>query len=167
MANRYIPPDRLDAVRRHLSGTDGLITDVLLDTGFRLDDVMHLRVYHIRSGVLDLRERKTGHRRCVALSEGLRERCRAYARRRNGLSYAFPALRAGGRRKMHRTTYWRHFIDAVRRAGYGGEGYTPHSLRKVYAVRLFEKTGSLAAVQADLGHSRPEITMIYALSNRI
>lgn len=167
MGNRFIPPERYEEIRRHLRGTDGVITDILFQTGFRLDDVMHLRVWQLRGESLRVLERKTGHLREVLLPEGLREALAGYLAGKHPLRYAFPALRAGGRNKMHRTTYWRHFLDAVRLAGYKGSGYTPHSLRKCYAVRRLAELGSLGAVQADMGHTRPEVTMIYAFSDRI
>lgn len=67
---------------------------------------------------------------------------------------------------MHRTTYWRHFNDAVERAGLAGRGYSPHSLRKCYAVKLFKKSG-LKAVQDDLGHKYESTTMLYAFSDQL
>ena len=67
---------------------------------------------------------------------------------------------------MHRTTYWRHFEAACRAHGWGDCGYTPHSLRKLYAVRKLAETRSLVAVQRDLGHTSPAVTALYALSDR-
>lgn len=164
--NRYIPPEDLAKIRARLTGADALLTDVLLATGFRLDDVMHVRVHQLRGSFVTLCERKTGHMRTVAVDEETRSRVAAATYRRHPWAYAFPALRAGGRRKMHRTTYWRHFEAAVVACGFKGKGYTPHSLRKCYAVRRLCETGSLSAVQADLGHTKPEITAIYAFSDR-
>ena len=67
---------------------------------------------------------------------------------------------------MHRTTYWRHFVQACKELGWQDCGYDPHSLRKLYAVRQLAKTGSLYAVQKDLGHAHIGVTAIYALSDR-
>lgn len=167
MANRYIPEEHLQEICGKLRGVDKIITDVLLSTGFRLDDVMHLRTWELRREVLTIRERKTGHVRSVRMPEDVRESLAVYLRKRNPLRYAFPALRSGGKAKMHRTTYWRHFMAAVAACGYDEAGYSPHSLRKVYAVRRLAESGSLSEVQADLGHTKPEVTMIYAFSDRL
>lgn len=167
MANRYIPEEHLRKICGRLRGVDRIITEVLLATGFRLDDIMHLRTWELRRETLTIRERKTGHVRSVRIPEEVRERLAVHLRKRNPFRYAFPALRSGGKAKMHRTTYWRHFMAAVKACGLRDEGYSPHSLRKVYAVRRFAETGSLSKVQADLGHTKPEVTMIYAFSDRL
>lgn len=166
MRNTYISPGELAAVASRLNGRDRLLTAILRKTGFRLDDIMHTRVWQWRREAVTLCERKTGKRRTVALSPDLQGELRAAFAARHGLEYAFPALRRCRARKMHRTTYWRHFIAAVRAAGLEGRGITPHSLRKLYAVERLRSTGSLSAVQADLNHSRPEVTAIYAFADK-
>lgn len=140
------------------------MTAILADTGFRLDDVMHTRVWQWLGDEITVRERKTGKKRSVSIPEQLRKQLRGHFRGRKSLRYAFPALRAGGRGKMHRTTYWRHFVAAAKAAGL--EGRTPHGLRKLYAVELFRRCGDLSAVQADLNHSKPEVTLIYAFADK-
>lgn len=128
---------------------------------------MNIRIWQAGSRNIELQERKTGKRRCVPISAELAAKIRTYAGNRHRFSFLFPALRRYGAKKMHRTTYWRHFMAAVRAAECGGRGYTPHSLRKVYAVRLFEKCGNLMQVQADLNHTHLSTTMLYALADRI
>lgn len=113
---------------------------------------------------MQLRERKTGKIRTVALPSEITE---AYKRhpQRGAFLYAFPSLRDGGRRKLHRTTYWRHFKRAVERAGFEGKGFSPHSLRKCYAVEKYRLCGDLREVQLDLGHNHISTTMLYALAD--
>lgn len=164
--NAYLPEDRAVAILRKLAPVDQLITRLLIETGFRLDDIMHLRTWQLTGDTISLRERKTGHQRTVTIPSGLAADLRAYASKRHGLSFAFPALRRGGRRKMHRSTYWRHFVGAVKALGWSDCGYDPHSLRKLYAVRKLAETGSLYAVQRDLGHRSIAVTALYALSDR-
>lgn len=165
--NAYIAPEQLAVVMHHLRPIDRLISRLLSATGYRLDDVMHMRVYSVRGDQITLHERKTGHVRTVTMPPDLAEDMRAYLHGRNSLSYAWPTLRRRRTRKMHRTTYWRHFVAAVDAAGYGGLGITPHSLRKLYAVRRLAETRSLEAVQHDLGHTSIAVTALYALSDRL
>ena len=167
MTNAWIPPERLQAIRSHMHGRDAIITDILLETGFRIDDIMHMRKCNLSGRSVRLREKKTGHDRSAILSPETAARIAEYAAKRHTLAYLFPALRRAKRKKQHRTTYWRHFEEACKRSGYGDCGYTPHSLRKVYAVRMFRETGSLTAVQKDLGHTNISTTAIYALSDRL
>lgn len=152
-----------------MRGVDRLITDILIETGFRLDDVMHMRKCNLSGCSVHLRERKTGHDRSADLTTETAGKIRAYAEKRHTLSYLFPARRYGRKlkRKQHRTTYWRHFDAACKAAGYADCGYSPHSLRKCYAVDLLRRTGSLTAVQEALGHTTIGTTAIYALSDRL
>ena len=143
---------------------------LLLETGFRLDDVMHVRAWQLSRDTLTVKEMKTGKLRTVSISKEMilsyRRAFPASHRRGWALSYAFPALRGGGKNKMHRTTYWRHFTEASRRAGYGDHAYTPHSLRKVYAVRLCKSSG-IKAVKDSLGHEHITTTMLYAFADEL
>ena len=167
MPNNYIPEERALVILRSLGYVDRIITLLLIETGFRLDDVMHLRLWQLTADTLSVRERKTGHVRSVVVPSVLADKLRVYAAGRHRLAYAFPCLRRAGKNKMHRTTYWRHFVAACERHGWGDCGYTPHSLRKLYAVRKLAETRSLKAVQDDLGHTSPAVTALYALSDRL
>ena len=118
-------------------------------------------------GTVTLRERKTGKLRTVGLSTeaaralgDLRRRTER-ARRRDGSRWLLPTLRGrNGDTHEHRCTIWRHWRSRCRELGLP-DSYTLHSLRKVYAVRLYKRTRSLARVQADLNHDRPLTTLIY------
>lgn len=145
-------------IRAELSERDSYITDLLIATGYRLDDMLRVRNWQLNKTVLEIKERKTGKVRAVALPEQLRRRFD------NPLAYAFETSDIKARkRKIHRTTYYRHFMAAVKRAGLDGLGYTPHSLRKVYAVNLYKACKDLRAVQADLGHESLSTTCLYVI----
>ena len=120
-----------------------------------------------------LRERKTGHTRVLPITSEIRKAVtkidgpgRSLAGG-SALAYLFRARRwiAGRRHKRHRTTIYRHFEAAVKKAGLEGLGYTVHSLRKVYARNLYNKTGSILAVQKDLGHKNISTTILYCMGD--
>lgn len=177
MENAYIPPGALQAIRARLSEQDRAIVDILAGTGYRLDDVLYSRVYHWSGDSVSLRERKTGNLRTVALPPEIRSAIATVNRyntpigqpQRSRLAYFIPTSRKSApqkcRHKRHRSTIHAHFARAVREAGYEGSGYTVHSLRKVYAHRLYERTGSVLAVQRDLGHKHLATTLLYALGD--
>lgn len=151
---------------------DRIIYTLCIETGFRIDDILSMRQYHatkaINTGILMIREQKTGKNRSVILSS---EALRAILRQFNcntpvkhHLKYLFAsktARRAQKRSKLHRSTVQRHFSEAVKLAGLAGRGYTIHSLRKVYARRLYDRTGSALAVMRDLNHDNIGTTMLY------
>ncbi|MEG0756191.1 MAG: tyrosine-type recombinase/integrase, partial [Oscillospiraceae bacterium] len=47
------------------------------------------------------------------------------------------------------------------------QNIAPHSFRKVYAVELLEKYGDIERVKRALNHSSVEVTMIYAMSDKL
>lgn len=179
MENSYIPPGALLAIRARLSEQDRAIVDLLAGTGYRLDDILYSRVYNWAGATVTLRERKTGNKRTVTITSELRQAIATINRyntpsgqtRRPRLAYFLQTTRinapAGCRHKRHRSTIHSHFQRAVREAGYAGCGYTVHSLRKVYAHNRYKETGSLLAVQRDLGHKHLATTLLYALGDAV
>lgn len=170
--NRYIPPDHLDRIMRHAVSEDRIIYTLAIETGYRIDDILTIRQHQattaINTGVLTLKESKTGKSRTVKLSS---EALRAIQRQFEGgigvkhpLKYLFPSKtsrKAQKRQKLHRSTVQRHFAEAVKRAGLAGRGYTVHSLRKVYARRLYDRTRSALTVMRDLNHDNIDTTLLY------
>lgn len=115
-------------------------------------------------------EAKTNKRRIVKITPEIRAAIDGY---RNAIGvydaglydYLCPSRRGGQYKGSHlnRSTLYRHFVDAVHRAGYDGLGYTVHSLRKMYAVNVYKETGSLLEVQKALNHDRLTTTLLYLM----
>lgn len=176
IASAYIPPEELDRIRRLMPAESRALVDILRLTGFRVDDLLKSREYqwYGKDGHVVLYEHKTKKQRKVKWSEGISEaveryrRCRAISRQPQPLTYFVQGLRDQERdlHKRHRSTLYRHFADAVKRAGLAGRGYTLHSLRKVYAVELYNACGSLLTVQRDLGHKSISTTCLYVFGSR-
>lgn len=165
----YIPADRLRRIRDRLTTQDKLIMDTCIETGARIDDVLCLRgIQHdSKEHRIALLESKTNKRRVVTITPELSARLREQQGSRHHFAYIFRGLgNASQRRKPHRSTFWRHMVKAAELCGYRDNVYTPHSLRKIYAVNLLHKTRSLEAVRRDLGHKHLTTTMLYALSDR-
>lgn len=157
LANNYIPPQDLAAIRRGLNARDKQIMDILVLTGYRLDDVLHLRKWQISKKTIRLTERKTGNIRTV--DNPCVKPCG------HPFEYVFGGRgRQGEQKKLHRSTFWRHFEKAVEAAGLSNKGYTVHSLRKVYAVNLYMQTRDIKAVQKDLGHKNIATTCLYIIA---
>lgn len=123
---------------------------------------------------LTLRESKTGHKRTTELTERAVTAMQWTLNNcpeRHPFRSLFPArLRSGAvarkseresKASLHRSTAYRHFSSAVKRAGLYGLGYTVHSLRKMYARKKYNECGSLLEVQRDLGHANLSTTMLY------
>lgn len=171
--NQWIPPDHYAAIRRRLDPRMAVLCDLLRETGYRVDDVLRSTVGEWRGkDSVTLYEYKTKKRRTVELTEPARSAVRRLLSYRYDLRDDDPLCPArrpvvGGRPWLHRSTVYRAFVRASERAGLDDRGYTVHSLRKCYARSAYERTGSLLAVQRDLGHKSLETTLWYVTGSDI
>lgn len=158
----YVWKDNLSHVFAALMPANRLACEVSLATGLRINDVLALTRQQVEKGRFTVQEQKTGKNKRVALSAPLQERILAQA----GTLYAFPGRCSG---KQHRTR--QAVYKDIRRAAKAfrlEEHITPHSMRKVYAVNQYHKSGGdLKRVQELLNHSSESVTMIYALADAL
>lgn len=191
LKNRPIPQDHFARILRHSDPDERDLWVLASETGFRIGDLLKIRQWQVpkcntglpmaadRQGLtepcrLTLTEEKTGKLREVELTGKAitaLQRSLNNCPTRHPFKYLFPSrLRSGavdrdGERKgnshLHRSTAHRHFARCVRAAGLSDQGYTVHSLRKVYAQRLYAETRSALAVQRDLGHASLQTTLLY------
>ena len=173
LKNQYIPPRDFDRIMRHVQSDYRPLFILAAETGFRIDDVLKIRQWQASKSVLTLREEKTGKTRSVLLSDRAKEAIKqqlATCGAVGSLRYLFPTRTNRSeqkRRKLHRSTAHRHFAEAVKKAGFSNCGYTVHSLRKIYARNLYQKTGSALAVQRDLNHDNLNTTLLYIADIRL
>lgn len=154
MRTRPCTDDQLSALLDSVYGRDNrLAISVAAETGLRIDDVLSLPSA-AQYRPVDIIEHKRGVHRVIDLSAGLRSQLQA--RRCGNTPYLFPGRCHGHR---HRTTVYK----AMRRAcdGAGLPALSPHSLRKLYAQRLYRRTGDVDYVRRELGHKYISTTLIY------
>lgn len=171
LRNHWIPEPDLAAIFSRLRQEDEAIARLSLLTGFRIEDILESRLVDWNSGSIILQERKTGKLRGIPNNSAIRgtiEEIRACTQDRrewtehNG--YLVPARKRspdGKPRHLARSTIWRAWHRAIEQADKIGYGYTVHSLRRCYAVREWRRTGSIEAVQRDLGHKYAGTTYSY------
>lgn len=148
-----------------LAPEDWCIAELALLTGYRIDDIIQSRRDAWAGDTVTLTEQKTGKKRSVKIDHPIRavvDKLNGITNyRNNGFLCPSRRRRRGDGPTLSRCTVWRAWKRACHNGSVTGRGYTVHSLRKCYAVRLWRATGSLEAVQRDLGHDRPTTTMIY------
>lgn len=169
--NRWINEPDLAAIFTHLQQEDEAIARLALLTGYRIDDICSSRLVDWNSGSVALQEKKTGKWRCIPNNSAIRgtvAEIRACTRDRREWGshnpYLVPARKRspdGSPGHVSRCTIWRAWRRAIRAADRIGMGYTLHSLRRCYAVREWRRTGSIEAVQRDLGHKYAGTTYAY------
>ena len=178
MRNTQITELDFDRILRASSLEDRALWILAAETGFRIDDLLRARQYQIsratadENSFLSLAERKTGKMRAVPLSPRALDAIATLwglVEKRHPLAYFFQSRRhlPGQKNKLHRATVFRHFSRILNETKLAGKGYTVHSLRKLYALHAYERTGSLLAVQADLNHTSLNTTMLYVANLRL
>ena len=164
--NRWIPPDHLTQIMAQLQPENRAIAQLAELTGYRIDDIIRSRRGDWKGRKIKLKEAKTGKTREVRNSPEIRaaaaalDRCAA-SRRHAGAMCPGRRQRRGDSPFLARSTIWRAWRRACAAAGLAGRGYTVHSLRRCYAVGVWQRTRSIEAVQRDLGHDKPSTTWIY------
>lgn len=159
MKTEYLLRQQVGHVLAALTPQNRTIVKVCLHTGLRVGDVVRLRTQDIALQ-FTVTEAKTKKRRKVGLTAALLAEIKGQA----GDFWAF----AGRDPEKHKTrqAVW-YDVKRASKAFRLPQNVGVHSFRKVYAVELLEKYGDLGRVQRALNHSGVEVTMVYAMADRL
>lgn len=162
MRSEWTPKGEILHILASLSPQNRLACEISLATGLRINDVLSLKTEKLKNQRFTVREEKTGKTKNIRLSKDLYDRCLACS----GVHYVFEG-RLNGR--VHRTRQ-AVFKDLKKSAKLFkvGANISPHSLRKIYAVEEYEKSGgNLKKVKALLNHENEAVTILYAMANEL
>lgn len=158
----YLLNEQVERVLGLLTPGNRLAMRVALHTGLRISDVLALKKSDIDKGLqFWVTEQKTGKRRRVALTRELWRDLRAEC----GGIWVFEH-RCDPKLHRCRQAVWKD-VKRAQKAFRLPQNIGTHSARKVYAVRLMEKYGSIDKVRRVLNHDRFETTMIYAMADTL
>lgn len=161
MKTEYLLEEQVKCVLAALTPANRLVMEICLETGLRVGDVLALtREQLSHPEGCRVQEQKTGKWRLVLLPDDLRRRVLAQA----GPQWAFPSR--NGLSHRSRQAVWQD-VKRAARAFRLPQNVGPHSMRKVYAVRLMQRYGDLEMVRRAMGHDKVETTMIYALADKL
>jgi len=138
-----------------------LALEVSLATGLRIGDVLSIRTEQLSTpdGRLTVKEQKTGKTHRVRLPVDLLHRCRMTA----GRYYVFEG-RLSALKPRTRQAVWKDLTRVCRMMRLRAH-LTPHSMRRIYAVQAYERTGgNLARVRKLLNHSDDAVTLLYVMA---
>lgn len=159
MKTEYLLEREVERVLDLLTDENRLVMRVLLHTGLRISDALALKPEQLKPNFW-ITEQKTGKRRQIGLPEPLLSDLRAAA----GKYWVFPG--ADPRKHRSRQAVWKDVKRAAAALRLTANA-APHSARKVYAVELLEKYGDLERVQRALNHGSVEVTLIYAMADKL
>lgn len=155
----YLKPKIYNKLYACMQYENALALRTSLETGWRIDDVLHLRVEDLRGRTLHCVAMKTGKPDKKVISADLAKRLLQVARNGRFFDGRF------GNKPRTRQTVWRDVKKAAKILQIKGN-VAPHTARKTYAVEDFKENG-LAAVQKDLQHDRVGTTVLYAFADLI
>ena len=140
--------------------------EVALVSGLRIGDVLTLRRDQLAPR-MRVTERKTGKQRTVRLPAALlRDLQRLVGTYADDCQWVFPGRDPAKPRT--RQAVWQDVQRAARAVRLPASVQcSPHSARKMYAVKMYQRTGDLSRVQRDLRHSSPEVTLLYAMADEL
>lgn len=159
MRSQWIPKSEMQYILASLQPQNRLACEISLFTGFRINDVLALKTADVKKGRFTIREEKTGKRKTVRLPKELQDRAIAFS----GQHYVFEN-RLNGLDHRTRQAVFKDLRKSAKNFGIK-DHISPHSLRKIYAVEEFEKSGNLKRVQKLLNHTSEAVTMLYAMAN--
>lgn len=162
MRSNWIPKGEMEHILSALRPENRLACEISMLTGLRINDVLALTPEKVKKQRFTIREEKTGKTRTLRLPKEILNRCLACS----GQHYIFEG-RLNGR--QHRTRQ-AVFKDLKRVAEVFGvkANITPHSMRKIYAVEEYARSGgNLRKVQRLLNHESEAVTMLYALADQV
>lgn len=159
MRSEWLPKGEIEHILASLQPKNRLACEISLFTGLRINDVLSLKTEQIKKQRFTVYEQKTGKSRQVRLPKDLLDRCFACS----GQHYVFEN-RLNGREHRTRQAVYKDLMRSAKAFGIK-KHISPHSMRKVYAVEEFEKTGDLKKVQKLLNHTSEAVTVLYAMAN--
>lgn len=156
----YLLQKEVEHVLAALTPSNRLVMRVCLHTGLRVSDVLSLKPEQIKPSVW-VTESKTGKRKLIGFPEKLRADLLAIT----GKNWVFES-RINPKKHRTRQTVWAD-VKRAAKAFRLPQNVGTHSARKIYAVDLLERYGSIEKVRKSLNHDRYSTTLIYAMADRL
>lgn len=166
MRSEWVEDDTMRLILAAMMPANALAVECSLYTGLRIDDVLALKTEKVRRTARPyVRDSKTGKTHRIYLPAELRERMLAQAGRvwvwEHRLDWRLHRTRQAVHKDMKQAA------QVYKRSGRLRAHVSPHSARKVAAVKAYKK-GGLEAAQALLVHDtgHPLVTLVYALADQ-
>jgi integrase len=160
----YIEDALLDKITSRMTHHNAMAIKVARITGLRISDVLGISTLQVISsmGWIRVREKKTGKTRRIYISRTLKYELLDIC----GRIYIWEH-RYYNDRPRTRQAVWKDLKRACKAIGVDPQRISPHSVRKTWAVKQFEKLGDLEKLQKKMLHTKQSITMYYAMADKL
>lgn len=151
-------PQLIEEMKKRLSPRDSFMFTLGINVGFRISDLLHLKVKDIRGKThLTVVEKKTGKRKRFPLNTRLQGIISEYTEGMDGDAWLFPSRK--GTAPISRVQAYRVLNQTAREVGL--EDIGTHTLRKTFGYWFYKQTKDVALLQEIFSHSAPSITLRY------
>lgn len=130
-------------------------------TGLRISDVLGLRSNILTKGKIVVKEKKTGKKKEVVLTQEVRSLVESYCKRYRLAPREFLIFSRDYERDKHLSRVQAYRIMRAVGEEIGLEGIGTHCMRKTFAQRKFEATGDIVALQKEMNHRYVGTTIMY------
>lgn len=162
MRSDWVNNDVMNNILSALMLENRLAILVSLTTGLRIDDVLSLKSAQLKAR-MTVTESKTNKKRTIRISESLLDELL----RISGKIWVFEG-RCDARKHRTRQAVYKDIKRACKAFRVPSTlKVSPHTARKMYAVKQFKRTCSIDKVKSLLNHSSEAVTMIYALADEL
>ncbi|EKN4769340.1 tyrosine-type recombinase/integrase [Yersinia enterocolitica] len=142
----YLSKEECFALLDALDGAERLAVDIALSTGARWGEVAKLEQAQVRHGRITFVNTKNGKNRTVPISEQL-----------------FNTIKMRKGKAVFPTLNYVHIRETIKQIAPGiPKGQAAHALRHTFASHFMMNGGNILTLQKILGHSKIQMTMIYA-----
>lgn len=158
----YINDKVFQSILLSLMPENRLALEISLSTGLRIGDVLKLQRKDILQNQIRVTEQKTGKPKRLTIPKRLRERALSIS----GTVYVFPH-RTDPERSRTVSAVYKDIKRSCKLFRINDLQISPHSARKIYAVKKYHKHNDLMALKNQLNHDNLAVTMLYAMADII
>ena len=159
MTAHYIDEKTADNLFFLMQPKNALVCEICVATGLRITDVLNIKTEKLKSQRLTIKEQKTGKSRRVYIKKALF----TAMKRQAGAVFVFESPHDINKH-LTRQAVWADLKKAASMLGIR-ENISPHSFRKLYAVKLMRRYRDVKRVQKIIGHDSLACTVMYATSD--
>lgn len=129
-----------------------------ISTGFRIGDILKLRVRDVQGWHIRVREQKTNKQKTIKMTRTLKNELKRYIEGKPLHHYLFQSRNGRNKPLDRRTVYW---ILKIAGNDLGIENIGTHTMRKTFGYWYYKKYKNVADLMTIYNHSSPAITLIY------
>lgn len=163
---KYVQPIRdkeiIEDIKRRLllnGDTRNYILFVIgINVGFRISDILPLRVRDLKRPLLYITEKKTRKQKAFEMNPSIRRELLALVKDRPDDEFLIKS-REGVNKPLSRSMTYK--IMRTITEEYKLEGIGNHTLRKTYGYHFYKETKDIAMLQKIFNHATPDITLRY------